>query len=189
MIDCYAHLPHPFMTGGLLVEKWDGSNRELLESMERIGLPHYRYAFCYRGSIEALERPLVVALRVKTADMGYVPSFDKWLLPHAEDGPATMAAKLTDRPTYVPHLCLPGPGWEEAISHLVRIQTLVIGVSSLSSFDHAVTAAHALADALPHAQFVAGSDSPGAPAGHLEIAEGLARSLSPQRSAFYDLFT
>ncbi len=188
MIDCYAHLPHPLMTGGLLVEMWDGSNRGLMETMEHAQTPGFRYAYCYRGDLNMLARPLVVALRVKTADLASIPAIDKWLLPHAEQGPLAMANQLKDRPTYVPHLCWPGGEWRQAVEKLRHIRRLVIGVSSIATFADPVSAAKYLAEVLPHAQFVAGSDAPAAPPAMLTTAEELALRLRPQRSEFYDLF-
>jgi hypothetical protein len=193
MIDCYAHALHLRMTGGLLVEVWDGSNRAWMEELERAGTQGFRYAYCYRGDLSSLARPLVVAIRVRTADLAKLPPIEKWLLPHAEQGPLSMARLLSDRPTYVPHLCWPGkhwrgPEWEEAVSELRRIQALVLGVSSMSSFPEPVAAAERLAERLPQAEFVAGSDAPGASPEMLETAEALALRLRPQRSEFYDLF-
>jgi predicted TIM-barrel fold metal-dependent hydrolase len=177
MIDAYAHLdmsvPNPLaelelsmdaagVDRALVIETWNGDNRECLRKLIAASSDRFRIALCFRPDDEEptaglLSRAMVRALRVKTADVRRLGSLaadlrstGKWLLPHAEDGVGALTEELLQIVAlypglliYLPHMGWPRQGrnddrdWRESIGRLSKIPELVVGVSALAHFSRA----------------------------------------------------
>lgn len=174
MMDAYTHLdmssPDPIsdfqfrmksarIDRALAVETWKGDNYTSLEHLIDSPLPHFRVALCFRAeenspSPELLARDVVVALRVKTADLPrlgetalQLESQGKWLLVHAERGVAALVNELAlivschqRLRVYVPHLAWPRQAsaddddWVDSVAELSRISGVVVGISAIAHF-------------------------------------------------------
>lgn len=190
MIDAYCHLDlsveQPIaelerqmgaagVDRALIVETWSGDNRVFLEQLLPLQSARFRLAFCFRpGEVqcgsELLCSDKVRALRVKTADIhrlgqaaATLQSTEKWLLPHAESGIATLAKELlqfsslySGVPIYLPHMGWPrrekldDHDWPESISALGGIPNLVVGVSAIAHFSRSPFPHQDVEQFIPH---------------------------------------
>ena len=207
MMDFYTHLdmkaPDPVedlrrqmvsakIDRALIVETWGKDNSECLDQMTQSGATQFRVGRCFRsqeGRFEAdiLENEMVVALRVKTADIRHLGSLataleanGKWLLTHAEAGIGALKDELLILADRHPRLCiyLPHFGWprrdgandnewEASILALSRIPNIVAGISAIGYFSREPFPhvdiepfANRLIDAFGRNRIVIGSDYP-----------------------------
>jgi hypothetical protein len=174
MMDFYTHLdmtaPDPVedlqrqmssavIDRALIVETWGKDNSKCIDRMTYSHATQFRVGRCFRpeeGRFEAdiIENEMVVALRVKTADIRHLGSLltalennGKWLLTHAEAGIGALKDELlilADRHPrlriYLPHLGWPRRDgvddneWEASISALSVIPNIVAGISAIGYF-------------------------------------------------------
>ncbi len=157
--DLRRRLEQSGQDGALLVETWDGRNRNLMVHAQAVALPGIRYAYCFRGQDgplldELLAGPNVMALRADTAALARddfpaarLAADGTWLLGHAEEGIAALARRLQHWTrqcpalrVYVPHLGWPRRNgadeadWADAMQGLAAIPTVIAGVSALAHF-------------------------------------------------------
>jgi Amidohydrolase len=176
----------------LLVETWSRDNLTCLQRLATERSPEFRFARCFRidevdQAINFLKSDLIVAIRVRTADLQHLGkivdlliSSRKWLLPHAESGISALTGSLLPIAAaspglriYLPHLGWPtrdkskDPDWQRSIVALSRIPKLIVGVSAISHFSRQAYPhrdvrhyAEALLDLLGPESLVPGSDYP-----------------------------
>lgn len=177
MMDAYTHLnmttPDPIedlrlqmanagINRALIVETWTKDNYICLERLIVSRSPQFRVALCFRpeeGSyppLDILQKAMVAALRIKTADLRRLGNLadrleesGKWLLPHAENG----IKRLTDEllpvvrrhpglHIYLPHLGWPrsdkqdDEDWEASIDELSQLPFITVGISAIAHFSY-----------------------------------------------------
>jgi hypothetical protein len=207
MMDCYTHLdmraPDPIedlrlrmssasIDRALMVETWGKDNYACLQRMFASPSPQFRIALCFRSGegglgTDVLQHEMVVALRVRTADIRHLGSVTdslessgKWLLTHAESGIKALKEELVPllelHPAlrvYLPHLGWPrrdksdDTDWPECVNELSRFPAIVAGVSAIGHFSREAYPHHdmepfaaKLLDAFGADSLVPGSDYP-----------------------------
>jgi hypothetical protein len=173
MMDAYTHLdmnsPDPIedlrlqmssakIDRALIVETWRKDNYVCLKHMIASPSPQFRIALCFRPEenldLNILQREMVAALRVRTADIRHLGSLvdrlessGKWLLAHAEAGIKALKDELLPLATlhpnlgiYLPHFGWPrrdkndDKDWEDSVSELSRFPAVVVGISAIGHF-------------------------------------------------------
>ena len=157
--DMQARMADAGIESALTVETWKADNLSWLHQMMAEPSPQFRVALCFRPVLDQqfpgiLQNPAVLGLRARTEDMAqlqdvamWLQTSGKWLIPHAENGIGplkkellVLAQRTPGLQIYLPHLGWPtqdkveDPEWEAAISELVEIPGMVVGISAVAHF-------------------------------------------------------
>jgi predicted TIM-barrel fold metal-dependent hydrolase len=145
----------------LIVETWGRDNHSCLERLIALSPTQFRVAMCFRPEekrpyLDILQEEMVVALRIKTADIQHLGSLadslessGKWLLTHAEAGIKKLKDELLPlakaHPNlwiYLPHFGWPrhdkqdDKDWEDSVRELGRLPNTIMGISAIDHFSN-----------------------------------------------------
>lgn len=205
--DIERRITRASVSRALLVETWDGRNRQALVPDDKFAVALCYREECRRELLRSIERDEITGIRMSTEHLRRDQDFcrevaasGKMLVAHAESGVGALCRELTrlqEMKIYVPHLAWPVANgkadgdWDAASKEFASMPFLSIGISAIAHFssqpfphDDVRDFAYKLISRFPVSRIKIGSDYPlfekERYADYINLAHEWVRSIHPK---------